>query len=176
MHGRSVRSGEERSRIADVSSALRVLGCLRNRAGCGGADGLVDVGDFEFFAGCMAGPGVTTPPGGVDPDDFAACDFDGDGDVDLADFAAIPRAAGQVDTGSTYTWNAENQLMSVARTFPALAAPNEPPPVKVEFACDYQGRRVAKRVYNWDEGNPNDPNDDDWASTPSTSRAFVWSG
>ncbi len=47
---------------------------------------------------------------------------------------------------------------------------------RVAFAYDYQGRRVAKRVYNWDEGDPNDPNDDDWASTPSTSRPFVWSG
>lgn len=140
-----------------------------------GADGLVDAGDFELFAGCMAGPGVTAPPGGVDPDDFANCDFDGDGDVDLADFAAVPRAMGQVDTGSTYAWNAENRLMSVARTYPALADPNEPPPVKVEFVYDYLGRRIEKRVLPW---NPAlDGGAGGWdAVHPTKVTRFVWSG
>ncbi len=72
--------------------------------------------------------------------------------------------------GARYTWNAENRLIAVEPISHLGGVP------RVEFAYDYQGRRVAKRVYDWDPGDPNDPNDDDWASTPSTSRAFVWSG
>lgn len=55
-------------------------------------DGDVDVDDFAIFAGCIAGPGVTTPPPGCDPDDFANADMDGDSDVDLADFSQFQRA------------------------------------------------------------------------------------
>ncbi len=142
--------------------------------GVAGANGLVDAGDFKFFASRMAGPGVTTPPGGVDTDDFAACDFDGDGDVDLADFAAVPRAAGQVDTGSTYTWNAENRLVSVARTYPRLADPNDPP-VKVEFRYDYLGRRIEKRVLPWNPALGGGAGGWD-ATNPTKVTRFVWSG
>jgi len=54
-------------------------------------DGDVDFGDFNLFACCMAGPDITTPPPGCDPDDFANADHDGDDDVDLADFAGLQR-------------------------------------------------------------------------------------
>ncbi len=123
----------------------------------------------------MAGPGAITPPGGVDPDHFAACDFDGDGDVDLADFAAVPRAAGQVDTGSTYTWNAENRLVSVARTYPALAAEPNDPPVKVEFRYDYLGRRIEKRVLPWNPALNGGAGGWD-AGSPTKVTRYVWSG
>ena len=55
-------------------------------------DGDVDIDDFNTFAGCMAGPDVTTPPPGCDPTDFANADLNVDGDVDLGDFAAFQSA------------------------------------------------------------------------------------
>jgi hypothetical protein len=55
-------------------------------------DGVVDGADFVIFATCMAGPDVTVPPNGVDPDTFAAADLDDDGDVDLHDAALLSAA------------------------------------------------------------------------------------
>ncbi|MBU0640929.1 MAG: carboxypeptidase regulatory-like domain-containing protein [Planctomycetes bacterium] len=52
-------------------------------------DGDVDLDDFELFAGCMAGPGVTTFPPECDIFDFVRADGDADGDLDLRDFAAF---------------------------------------------------------------------------------------
>ena len=55
-------------------------------------DGDIGLDDATKVTTCLAGPGVTTPPPGVDPADFAACDLEGaDGDVDLADWAVIQR-------------------------------------------------------------------------------------
>ena len=45
---------------------------------------------------------------------------------------------------------------------------------KVAFAYDYLGRRVEKVGCAWDVGDPNDPNDDGWETTPSLRRRFVW--
>jgi hypothetical protein len=48
----------------------------------------VDLLDFALFAGCMGGPGVTTPPPSCDPADFERADLQADdGDVDLHDCA-----------------------------------------------------------------------------------------
>lgn len=52
-------------------------------------DGVVGFADYRAFAACMAGPGVGEPPEGCDPVIFANSDLDGDGDADLADFAAL---------------------------------------------------------------------------------------
>jgi hypothetical protein len=49
----------------------------------------VDLADHELFYGCMGGPGVTDPPQGCDPEDFAAADLDDDEDVDARDFAVL---------------------------------------------------------------------------------------
>jgi predicted outer membrane repeat protein len=55
----------------------------------------VDLDDFGLFAGCMAGPGVITPPPACDPVQFARSDLDSkDGDVDMADFAMFQRVFG----------------------------------------------------------------------------------
>ncbi|UCG31698.1 MAG: hypothetical protein JSU68_08515, partial [Phycisphaerales bacterium] len=52
-------------------------------------DDRVGLADFAWFANCYAGPGVTLPPPACGPCKFAASDLDGDGDVDLADFATF---------------------------------------------------------------------------------------
>lgn len=49
----------------------------------------VDLDDLVRFAGCLAGPGETTPPPGCDSADFARSDVDEDGDADLADFSVF---------------------------------------------------------------------------------------
>lgn len=47
----------------------------------------VDVDDADLFMMCMNGPQVYTPPAWCDPIHFSACDLDGDGDVDVTDWA-----------------------------------------------------------------------------------------
>jgi RHS repeat-associated protein len=47
-----------------------------------------------------------------------------------------------------YTWNAENRL--VAMETASLAVTAGVPRQRLEFTYDYQGRRVTKKVYNWD--------------------------
>lgn len=48
-----------------------------------------------------------------------------------------------VDTGTTYTYNAENRLIAVAPQTPAEGD------TKVEFIYDYVGRRIKKTVYTY---------------------------
>jgi len=49
------------------------------------ANGIVDLFDHAFFAGCLTGPGLAPPP------TCCMSDLDGDSDSDLADFAAMQR-------------------------------------------------------------------------------------
>ena len=58
-------------------------------------DGDIDSIDFEKFATCMGGPGVTTPPPGADPTEFDNADTDRDGDADLRDFAELQQHFGE---------------------------------------------------------------------------------
>lgn len=53
--------------------------------GCIDIDCDVDEEDFFLIETCVAGPGVTDPPPGCDPQNFARADLDGDEDVDLDD-------------------------------------------------------------------------------------------
>ncbi|MHC4233604.1 MAG: WD40/YVTN/BNR-like repeat-containing protein [Planctomycetota bacterium] len=50
-------------------------------------DGDVAADDYGLFAGCIGGPGDSTPPNFCDPCDFSNADLDADADVDLNDFA-----------------------------------------------------------------------------------------
>ncbi len=59
------------------------------------ADSQVNAGDWLAFETCLAGPGVTIPPPGCDPEQFGRADLTGDGDVDLADTAALATRMGQ---------------------------------------------------------------------------------
>jgi hypothetical protein len=51
-------------------------------------DGVVDAGDFDVFAGCLAGP---DSPGTCGDANFAAADLDRDGDADARDAAIFQR-------------------------------------------------------------------------------------
>ena len=66
-----------------------------------------------------------------------------------------------------YTWDAENRLVGVEPLAP------DPNAHKVTFVYDYVGRRVAKKVYNWDVSDANNPH---WTTAPAAERRFVWSG
>jgi hypothetical protein len=50
-------------------------------------DGTLTAVDVQLFVACCAGPAAPNP--GCDASAFALADFDGDGDVDLVDFAAF---------------------------------------------------------------------------------------
>jgi hypothetical protein len=65
--------------------------------GPGDLDGsaMVNVGDLEAFAECMAGPEITEPPAGCDPEVFARADLHIDGDVDLDDYAVLAQLVGE---------------------------------------------------------------------------------
>ena len=51
----------------------------------------VDADDLAILARCLAGPSITTPPPGCDPNQFARADVDDDGDVDVVDSAVFGR-------------------------------------------------------------------------------------
>jgi hypothetical protein len=53
------------------------------------ADGHVDLTDAALLVGCMAGPGVMTPPSGCSISMFQTADLGGDVDVDVRDFAVL---------------------------------------------------------------------------------------
>lgn len=61
-----------------------------------------------------------------------------------------------------------SRLISVT---PLSPDPND---LKVEFKYDYLSRRVEKTVYDLDIGDPNDPQDDTWNTTPLRQQRFVW--
>jgi len=54
-------------------------------------DGGADLADFEVVAECVHGPDTATPPPFCDPCDFSNADMDGDGEVDIHDFAEFTR-------------------------------------------------------------------------------------
>ncbi len=56
--------------------------------------GAVDAADMSLLGSAMAGPDVSTPPGGVSQDLFDAADLEWDNDVDMHDCAIQQRVAG----------------------------------------------------------------------------------
>lgn len=88
--------------VLPAAMAVALITCVSTaRADLPGdinGDGVVDITDFQLFAGCMAGPDVTTPPPGCDPNDFAVSDLEADLDVDLHDFALFAAQFGATTT------------------------------------------------------------------------------
>jgi sugar lactone lactonase YvrE len=62
------------------------------RAGDLNYDKVVDLADFELFADCLAGPGITDPPLPCPAKRFTAADLTRDGDVDAEDFSRLQSA------------------------------------------------------------------------------------
>jgi hypothetical protein len=62
------------------------------RAGDLNYDKVVDLADFELFADCLAGPGITDPPLPCPAKRFTAADLTRDGDVDAEDFSRFQSA------------------------------------------------------------------------------------
>ncbi|MHC4235710.1 MAG: DNRLRE domain-containing protein, partial [Planctomycetota bacterium] len=52
-------------------------------------DGDVELDDYDVFAACLAGPNVSTPPGGCTLAEYLRADMDRDRDADAADFAGF---------------------------------------------------------------------------------------
>ncbi|MCP4592605.1 MAG: DUF1566 domain-containing protein [bacterium] len=73
---------------ADASRMYNYVRCVRGCSGRKGdfnCDGAIDLDDYAIFSSALAGPQVTTPPGGSTLDEFTKADMDSDGDVDLLD-------------------------------------------------------------------------------------------
>jgi len=65
-------------------------GCVFPNDGDVDADGVIDLDDYPFFAGCMGGPDIVIGAGNCDTFDFDVSDT-----VDLSDFAVMQRTFGQ---------------------------------------------------------------------------------
>jgi hypothetical protein len=124
-------------------------------AGDMNCDGLVNTNDIDAFSLALSGEAAYEA---VYPNcDWLNGDTNGDGTVnsdDIDPFTALVNGSGSsLSPANTYVWDGENRLVEVWPTFPASTAN----PKKVNFAYDYLGRRVSKKVYNWVVGQ--------WATT-----------
>jgi RHS repeat-associated protein len=86
--------------------------------------------------------------------------------VDIADQGAVLAAFGQNYPVLQLKWDAENRLVS--------HAPDNPEAGDQKVTYDYLGRRVEKQVFDWNLNDPNEGEDDGWATTPTTHRKFLW--
>lgn len=86
-----------------------------------------------------------------------------------ADQNAVFDADGNLTDDGTYTyrWDYENRLIAVETKSP------EDDELKLSFAYDYMGRRVQKRVYEWDSGVGQNG---DWVEKTSDQRRMVYDG
>ena len=124
-------------------------------------DGDVDLADLQAL---LAANGSYVGDLNYNPN----ADFNADGYVGLADLQGLLSLYNQTTQGADLVWDAENRLVSWTPKAP-LAGDQ-----KVTFKYDYLSRRVEKKVYDWDTGDPNDPNDDAWETNPTDWRKFVW--
>jgi RHS repeat-associated protein len=96
--------------------------------------------------------------------EYMNADINGDGLVTSADLGVfvnmITSGNGNAALAMSYTWDAENRLISAAPTFAQSGD------ARVSFAYDYLGRRVLKVVEQYDGST--------WTETAR--RKFIWSG
>jgi RHS repeat-associated protein len=122
-------------------------------------DGDVDFADINPFILAISDPNAYQAQ-------FPNCnllngDLDGDGDVDFDDIDYFGGLFGATGVRAVYTWDGENRLVRVEP-----ASPPADGSVMVEFAYDYLGRRVQKKVSTRTGGQ--------WVLT--LHRTYVWSG
>ena len=94
-------------------------------------------------------------------------DINGDGTLnnfDVDAFVALLNS-GNGAVSMEYVWDAENRLKEFIPQSPQLGATH-----KLEFVYDYLGRRVHKKVYDWDSQA------EEWESTTSEERKFIYDG
>gem|GEM_PF-4793101 len=97
----------------------------------------------------------------TDPEYDPIADLNGDGCIDLSDYATLLGMYGQTigedSIWAVYEWDAENRLISVMPGRPPADRTSDDR--RLEFKYDYMGRRVEKRVVVWD---PNLGTEGDW--------------
>ncbi|TWT45062.1 tRNA(Glu)-specific nuclease WapA precursor [Phycisphaerae bacterium RAS1] len=129
-------------------------------------DGQVNVLDNNAFTLALSDPPAYAAQ-------FPNCqiinaDVNNDGYINILDITAYVYLVMSGNAGgyTRYVWDAENRLIEVrpAAAEEALAGGI----TRSEYAYDYLGRRVIKRVYTWDESN------DEWDLT--LDRRFVYDG
>jgi RHS repeat-associated protein len=124
-------------------------------------DGDVNVTDLGLL---LSTPYACDPNSNYNPN----ADFNGDGCVNITDYGILLALFGQTSIGAELSWDAENRLIAHTPLAPAVGDQ------KTTFTYDYMGRRVQKQVFDWDLNDPNDGEDDAWATTPATHRKFLW--
>jgi len=103
------------------------MGAYESGIGDFDCDGLVDLGDFAEWTGCMTGPDA-----GPYQQDCEAFDFEFDGDVDLRDFAGFqalfvpPLVPGDLDYDGDVDTD-DYAVLADCTTGPCEAAPCDPP-------------------------------------------------
>lgn len=97
-------------------------------------------------------------------------DLNGDGLVNFFDIdgflAAVTIGGGGVHR--EYHWDAENRLTAVVPLAPV------PGSQRVEYAYDYLGRRVERRVFDWDPDANGGAGA--WETTPVEKTRYIWDG
>lgn len=85
----TVESGNRLNVALPADSTLTIVCDLAFPVGDVNRSGSVDIEDHTIIAGCLAGPGINTPPVGCTTEMFERADIDGDGDVDMGDHAVF---------------------------------------------------------------------------------------
>jgi len=110
--------------------------------------------------------GLCSGQGGYNP----YADMDGDNCVGLGDYTLLSSYTGVDAIWVDLAYDGENRLV---RHEPRTHVTGEQ---LVTYTYDYLGRRIERKVFDWDLGDPNTAEDDDWAGTPTEHTKFVWSG
>ncbi len=71
-------------------------------------------------------------------------------------------------TDCDLAWDAENRLIRVTPHTPAAGLR------KIEYGYDYRGRRIERRVYDWDPAGGGGAGA--WQMTPTAHVRYVWFG
>ena len=127
-------------------------------------DGVADYDDVDCFVAAIGNCPPNPDPYACDPCPCLNGDINGDGYVTFEDLDPFIAMLGAVGVQAEYAWDAENRLIQVAPP----AGTEQEGDKKVEFAYDYVGRRVQKKVSTWDDVGQ------EWDLT--LHRKSVWSG
>lgn len=97
-------------------------------------------------------------------------DLNGDGLVNFFDIDGFLEAVmvGGGGVHREYRWDAENRLAAVVPLAPV------PGSQRVEYGYDYLGRRVERRVYDWDPDANGGAGA--WEVTPTEKTRYIWDG